>query len=199
MCIYKNVRIKAQGKVVAEELALKQLDGFLTRLCWIWKDSYVIARSLSAHRPALWICTPYLYYEQSECGRNISMVRVQWKSRKCLLLFGVGRREGALWRHWQCFISWLFAFNNTLKAVYHPVYTELTKNWVLVSHAALENYTKEVWSVPGQVLGWQTDNVIFPFEIAEQLTELATPRCIPMTMASAEKRLREITQIFPQP
>lgn len=83
--------------------------------------------------------------------------------------------------------------------MYHPVYTELTKNWVLALHAALENYTKEVWSVPGQVLGWQTDNVTLPLEIAEQLTELAAPRCIPMTMASAEKRLREMTQIFPQP
>lgn len=81
----------------------------------------------------------------------------------------------------------------------HPVYTELTKNWVLFLHVVLENYTKEVWSISGQVLGCQMDNITFPLEIAEQLTELATPRCIPMTTASAEKRLREITQIFPQP
>lgn len=61
---------------------------------------------------------------------------------------------------------------------------------MLVLHTALENYTEEVWSVSGQVLHWQTDNVKFPLEITEQLTELATPRCIPMTMASAEKKLK---------
>lgn len=137
MLWFANIRAwgsKPKGRWVAEDLAVAQLDGFLTRLCWIWEDSYVITRPLSAHRPALWLCTPHLKNVESECGRNISMVpgvRVQWKSRKCLP-FGVGRREGALWRHWQCFISWLFAFNNSLKAVYHPVYTELTKKWVLV-------------------------------------------------------------------